>query len=138
VKLSRASLCAVQVLVHLAQDGVAAPVPAHDMARAQGASDLFMPKVLKPLVSAGILRSLRGSNGGYRLARRLRDVTLLEVVEAVDGPIRGGALPGYDHADAALTGKLDGIFAAAAGALRGQLGCVKLAHLVGGWGKGAG
>jgi DNA-binding IscR family transcriptional regulator len=46
-------------------------------------------KVLEPMVDAGTLRSVSGPRGGYRLARAPKDITLLDVIEAVDGPIRG-------------------------------------------------
>jgi Rrf2 family protein len=59
----------------------------------QGLPERFLQKTLKPLVGAGVLRSARGARGGYALARDPKDVTLLEVIEAVDGPLRALAEP---------------------------------------------
>lgn len=42
-------------------------------------------KVLKPLAHAGLVESFRGSNGGYRLARTAADISLIEIVEAMEG-----------------------------------------------------
>jgi FeS assembly SUF system regulator len=42
-------------------------------------------KVLKPLAHAGLVASFRGSNGGYRLARPAADISLIEIVEAMEG-----------------------------------------------------
>ncbi len=47
----------------------------------------FLRKILSALARAKILRSVRGPTGGVRLARKPEDVTLLEVVEAVEGPL---------------------------------------------------
>jgi DNA-binding IscR family transcriptional regulator len=63
--------------------------------------------VLQSLVSAQVLLSVKGPSGGYRLARPAGKVTLLEVVEAVDGPIRGGAPLGPAGPDAGLRRRLD-------------------------------
>ncbi|HEX5489275.1 MAG TPA: SUF system Fe-S cluster assembly regulator [Rhodanobacteraceae bacterium] len=44
-------------------------------------------KLLKRLARAGLVESFRGATGGYRLARSARDISLAEIVEALDGPI---------------------------------------------------
>ena len=44
-------------------------------------------KVLKPLAHAGLVDSFRGSNGGYRLARNAAAISLIEIVEAIEGPV---------------------------------------------------
>ena len=59
------------------------------IAQARDIPERFLLKVLKLLVSARILHSLKGPNGGYRLARAASEITMLDVVEAVDGPICG-------------------------------------------------
>jgi len=47
----------------------------------------FLAKILKDLTRSGILVAYQGVKGGYRLARSAKDVTFLDVVEAIDGPI---------------------------------------------------
>ena len=44
-------------------------------------------KILKPLAQAGLVEGLRGANGGYRLARAADEVSLFEIVEAMEGPL---------------------------------------------------
>ncbi len=53
-------------------------------------SQLTLPtvsKILKQLVKAGILASVRGSQGGYRLAHAAQDISIAAIIEAMDGPI---------------------------------------------------
>ena len=44
-------------------------------------------KLLKPLAQAGLVEAFRGANGGYRLARPAQDISLFEIVEAMEGPL---------------------------------------------------
>ena len=44
-------------------------------------------KLLKPLAQAGLVAAFRGSNGGYRLARAAADISLVQIVEAMEGPL---------------------------------------------------
>jgi FeS assembly SUF system regulator len=44
-------------------------------------------KLLKPLAQAGLVEAFRGTNGGYRLARAAEDISLVEIVEAMEGPL---------------------------------------------------
>ena len=46
-----------------------------------------MAKLLKPLAQAGLVAGFRGSNGGYRLARPASGISLVEIVEAMEGPL---------------------------------------------------
>src|ERR1700682_2780900 len=78
-------------------------------AEKRGTPDRFLPKVLKPLVSAQVLYSVKGPNGGYRLARPATEITILEVLEAVDGPIRGHAPISHDEPRNFLNRKLEQI-----------------------------
>ncbi len=49
---------------------------------------MYLFKILKQLVRANILHSKRGPGGGFTLARPAKDITILEIIEAVDGPMR--------------------------------------------------
>ena len=91
--LSRASSYALAYLAHLAREKPDRPVPSHEVARERDLPERFLLKVLMPLVSIGILRSVKGPNGGYSLARPPKDITLLEVIEAVEGQLRSEAPP---------------------------------------------
>ena len=76
-----------------------------------------------------MIRSVTGANGGYSLARPAKDITLLEIIEAVDGPIKGEA-PGVSTGGAtALDKRLQDVSDGAAVLMRGWLAEVTLAEL---------
>src|SRR5215475_15835610 len=106
MKLTRASSYALHAVTFMASQKHDRPVASHHIAHARGIPERFLLKVLKPLVSARVLHSIKGPNGGYRLARPANDITMLEVLEAVDGPIRGLAPPNQNNSDGALHHKL--------------------------------
>jgi Rrf2 family protein len=89
IKLSAAARYAVRTLAYLATWDANAHVTSHAVARACGVPEKYLLKVCKLLAAARLLHSLRGPNGGYRLARPAKAITLLEIVEGVDGPLRG-------------------------------------------------
>ena len=92
MRLTRAASYALHAVVHMAQQKVQnTPVASHHIAAERGIPERFLLKVLKPLVSNRILLSVKGPNGGYRLARQPSTISMLEIVEAVDGTLRGHA-----------------------------------------------
>jgi Rrf2 family protein len=66
-------------------------VSAKEMASALNVSEAHLAKVLQRLAREGIVRSVRGPKGGFRLARDGDKVSLLEVYEAVEGPVRASS-----------------------------------------------
>ena len=130
MRMTRAASYAIHALSYMAaQKQQTKPVASHLVARAQGIPERFLLKVLKPLVSARILYSIKGPNGGYRLARTPNEITLLEVLEAVDGPIRGQASYPYENGSGALNKRLDTICNQAAEVVRKQLQKIKVSEL---------
>jgi Rrf2 family protein len=128
MKLTHASTYALTFLAHLARARLARPVPSHEAAREENLPERFLLKVLKPLVGADILRSIRGPSGGYALARDPKDITLLEVVEVVDGPLRGDA-GAVGTAGDALDRRLQAVCDQSAAVVRERLAKVTLAEL---------
>jgi Rrf2 family protein len=57
----------------------------------------FLAKILKVLTDKGLVRSSRGAHGGYQVARPARDISFLEVIEAVEGPVQLNVC--LDHKD---------------------------------------
>lgn len=131
MKLTRASSYALHAVAYMAQQKNNRPVASHHIAEARGIPDRFLLKVLKPLVGARVLKSVKGPNGGYELARAPGDISMLEIIEAVDGPIRGNA-PFAEKSNAALSTKLETICNASAEAVRKHLEKVRVSDLVSG------
>src|SRR4051794_15527683 len=102
MKLTHASSYALHAVVFLASQKENRPVASHQIAKARGIPERFLLKVLKPLVSARVLASIKGPNGGYRLARSANEMTMLEIVEAVDGPLNGRVQPSRDSLERRL------------------------------------
>lgn len=83
MRLTRQTNYAIRMLMYCAASGEELDrVP--DIARAYSVSELFLFKILQPLVAAGIVETVRGRNGGIRLARPASDITLLDVVIATE------------------------------------------------------
>ncbi len=130
MRMTRAASYAIHALSFMAgQKQPNKPVASHHVAQARGIPERFLLKVLKPLVSARILYSIKGPNGGYRLARTPNEISLLEVVEAVDGPIRGQSPFSREENNGALNKRLDTICNQAAETVRKQLQKIKVSEL---------
>jgi Rrf2 family protein len=71
----------------LAANGPKGSAPAKDIAEAYGIPLPLLSKVLQKLARAGLLTSEQGTNGGYRLARDAGDISALEAIRTIDGPI---------------------------------------------------
>jgi Rrf2 family protein len=80
---------AVRAVVELAGSKQASPRKVDEIAQAQGIPVSFLENILTQLRSAGIVRSQRGPEGGYWLARPAEQVNLAQVIRAVEGPLVG-------------------------------------------------
>lgn len=88
MQITRASDYAVRVMIHLASLPPGSTVRQSEISKATDVSGHFLSKVLQQLVRARFIRSQRGSGGGYALAAPAASVSLLDVVEAMEGPVR--------------------------------------------------
>jgi Rrf2 family protein len=88
---------AVRALAELARTGSSGPVPIGEIARRRDIPVQFLEGLFATLRRSGILQSQRGVKGGYSFARAPEEVTVLEVVEVLEG--RLGADPAADTAD---------------------------------------
>ena len=106
---------AIRALAELARTGGAGPVPIGELARRRDVPVQFLEQLFAVLRRAGILRSQRGVKGGYAFAREPGEVTVLEVVELLDGRLGAEA---------------EGIFAEAAAAARAVLAKTTISDVV--------
>ena len=90
MKLSRTVAYAVRATLQLAKSDAATPVPCSQLAAEGNMPERFLLQILRSLVTHGILRSTRGVDGGYSLVRSPNEVSLLEVIEAIEGPLNTG------------------------------------------------
>ena len=106
---------ALKALTELGQSGDAGPVPIGELARRRDVPVQFLEQLFATLRRAGVLRSQRGVKGGYSFARPPAEITVLEIVELLDGPLGRDA---------------DGVFADAAAAARAVLARTTIADIV--------
>ncbi len=88
MQITRATDYAVRVMIHLAGLPAGSRVRQAELSKATDVSGHFLSKVLQQLVRSGLIRSQRGSGGGFAIAVPANNVSLLDVVEAVEGPVR--------------------------------------------------
>jgi len=87
MKLSRKSDYALRAMMYFAGLPKGKLASIGEVAKAQSIPREFLAKILKDLTWAGILVSFQGVTGGYRLARPAREISFLNVIEAMDGKI---------------------------------------------------
>ncbi|RPE81043.1 SUF system Fe-S cluster assembly regulator [Vulcaniibacterium tengchongense] len=86
-KLTDYATVVLTVLAAQAERAPDAVLSAPELAERAGLEPPTVAKVLKPLAQAGLVEGFRGANGGYRLARPAASIGLLEIVEAMEGPL---------------------------------------------------
>lgn len=106
---------AVLALAELARSSGEQPVPIGELARKRDVPVQFLEQLFAALRRGGIISSQRGVKGGYRFAREPSTITVLEVVELLDGPLGRDA---------------EGVFDEAAGAARKVLGQTTIADVL--------
>jgi Rrf2 family transcriptional regulator, cysteine metabolism repressor len=77
----------IRLMVTLARRGDARPASLASLAEAENLPVAYLEQIVPRLRATGMLSSQRGAQGGYLLARRPEQITMLEVVEALEGPI---------------------------------------------------
>jgi Rrf2 family transcriptional regulator, cysteine metabolism repressor len=87
ISITTKSPYALSALVELYRQGATGPVPIAELARRREIPVQFLEQLFATLRRAGILRSQRGVKGGYTLARPADELTVLELVELLDGPL---------------------------------------------------
>lgn len=96
MQLSQSVAYGVRALMELAECPEGSPVSCARLARQGHMPERFLLEVLRHLARQGIVESARGGAGGFVLAKPLDEISLLEVIEAIDGPL-GAGVPGKAH-----------------------------------------
>jgi Rrf2 family protein len=87
LRISRKIDYGLRAMIYLASISPAAVVPFREIARQMMVPEDFLAKILKTLVDQGLVKSTRGPHGGYALGKPATEISFLEVIEAVEGPI---------------------------------------------------
>jgi Rrf2 family transcriptional regulator, cysteine metabolism repressor len=104
ISITSKSPYAVRALIELYRHGDNGPVPIAELARRGNIPVQFLEQLFATLRRSGVLRSQRGVKGGYSFARPANELTVLEVVELLDGPVGQDATGVFaDAAKAART-----------------------------------
>ena len=130
MKLSRTVAYAVQATLQLAQASSGDPIPCSQLASVGRMPERFLLQILRHLVTHGILHSTRGVDGGYSLERRPEEISLLNVIEAIDGPL-SAVLPASDVANmSACEARLYEALEQVTANVRRQLQAIKISDLL--------
>ena len=133
MRISAKADYAVRAAAELAAAGEERPVKGEALATAQGIPQNFLENILTDLRHAGLVKSQRGADGGYRLARPAAEVSVADVIRAVEGPlaaVRGEAPEDVSYAGAAAP--LQDVWIAVRANLRAVVEHVSLADLAAG------
>lgn len=125
ITITEKSRSAVSALTELARRGMSSPVPILEVAESRGIPLHFLEQLFAGLRRAGILQSQRGVKGGYSFRRAPAEITVLEVVETVDGRLSEGPAP-----DGTAGGAADEVWGDARQALCAVLAGVTIADIV--------
>lgn len=85
MKFSKATNYALHTMLMFVAASPIKPVGVQQLAEAQGVSPTYLSKILTKLVKAGMIESVSGANGGYRLPRNKDEITFLDIIQAIEG-----------------------------------------------------
>ncbi len=97
LQISRKIDYGLRAMIHLAVLPAAKIASLQDLSVTLHIPREFLAKILNVLTGKGLVRSSRGAHGGYQLARPARDISFLEVIEGVEGPVQLNVC--LDHKD---------------------------------------
>ena len=129
MKLSRTVAYALQATLLLSKDTSRMPVACSKLAVEGKMPERFLLQILRNLVNHGLLRSTRGVDGGYMLLKKAHEISVLDIVEAIEGPVDAG-LGAVDGLPTQARQLLEEALSDIARETRERLGALKLSHLM--------
>ncbi len=130
---NKASTYAVLAVIEIAkrrEAGLMSGIQAGEIASVYGLPTAYAAKVMSQLARSRILRSDRGPRGGFQLVRDANDITMLEVIEAVNGIIDGRQDAEQSGAPEDIQSGLSDVFGAATDKVREVLGAMTIGKFV--------
>ena len=130
MRISAKADYAVRAAAELAASPPGRLVKGEELARAQGIPLEFLENILRAMRVAGVVVAQRGIDGGYALARPAAEITLAEVVDAVEGPLAGMQRTPLEDLDyPGVAARLAEVWIAMRESMWAVLGSVTLAEL---------
>jgi Rrf2 family iron-responsive transcriptional regulator len=131
MKLTKASSYALQAVAYLTQQkNLADPVASKKIAEVRKIPERFLLKVLKPLVEKGLLTSVKGPGGGYKLAKPATQISLADIIEAIDEDGLRGFNAGNKIGSPAINNRLETICKQSAESVRAALEKISVSDLL--------
>jgi Rrf2 family protein len=87
LQISRKIDYGLRAMIYLASIPAERVAPFREVAKSMDTPEDFLAKILKTLTDKGLVQSTRGTHGGYQLAKPAREISFLDVIEAVEGPV---------------------------------------------------
>jgi Rrf2 family protein len=87
MKMSTKGRYGVRLMLDLALHNGEGPVLLKDIARRQGISEKYLWNLINPLKTMGLVQSIRGANGGYKLAKKTSEISLKDIIRVLEGPL---------------------------------------------------
>lgn len=87
MKLSTRGRYGLRAMIDMAQTNDKGPIATHTIAARQGISERYLEQLMVPLKRAGLVKSIRGSQGGYVLGRSPEKITAGDIIRVLEGPI---------------------------------------------------
>jgi len=131
MKISRSAEYALIAAGYIADNHQDGAILATKISNEYGVSVGYLLKILQQLVRAGVLRSKRGPRGGFALARPPEHITLLQLIEALDGPLTGDLSLSELTGGAPFSVKMEAVCRKATEDVRDVLGSTVLSDFIG-------
>ena len=87
MKLSTRGRYGLRAMIDMAMNEQDSPIAAHTIAEREGLSERYLEQLMVPLKRAGLVKSVRGAQGGYIMARNPQDITAGDIIRVLEGPI---------------------------------------------------
>ena len=129
MRLNSALYYAIVGIAQISAHDSQRPLSCPGLCKEFGLSNKFMSLILKRMTQAGLIMSTRGTKGGYKLAKPSDEISLLEILEAIDGTLAAGhvTVAGFDSESAAI---VERTLAEVVADARNRLDSVTLASLL--------
>ena len=130
MRLTKGVAYGARGIIHLAKLPESSVALVADIASSEGLPESYLAKIFQDLAKEGLVRSYRGAKGGFSLGRPACDITLRQVIEAIDGPIAlCRCLAPFEGCDKIDTCAMSPVFAKAQRELIGCLDSTSVADL---------